>query len=69
MSLEPVLIAGEWRAAKNPAGTFQAVNPSTKTPLTATYPVSSLDDVLLAFRAAEEAVAALVSIVAVVVPS
>lgn len=62
MSVEPVLIAGEWRAAKNPAGSFQAVNPATKTPLPATYPVSSLDDVMLAFRAAEEAVAALGSI-------
>jgi 2,5-dioxopentanoate dehydrogenase len=58
-SLEPILIAGEWRPAQNPAGSFSAVDPSTKTALPASYPVSSLDDVTRAFRAADEAVAAL----------
>jgi NADP-dependent aldehyde dehydrogenase len=57
--LEPVLIAGEWRKAENPAGAFSAVNPSTKTALAERYPVSSFDDVARACHAAEEAVAAL----------
>jgi NADP-dependent aldehyde dehydrogenase len=55
----PVLIAGEWRPAKNPAGTFAAVDPATKAPLPDLYPVSSGDDVALACQAGLEAVAAL----------
>jgi 2,5-dioxopentanoate dehydrogenase len=62
LSLEPVLIAGEWRPAQNPVGSFSAVDPSTKSPLPASYPVSGIDDVTAALRAAEEAVAALVPI-------
>jgi 2,5-dioxopentanoate dehydrogenase len=59
MSLEPVLIAGEWRQAHNPAGKFSAVDPATKSPLPESYPVSSLDDVTAAFDAARTAVVAL----------
>jgi NADP-dependent aldehyde dehydrogenase len=62
VSLEPVLIAGEWRPAQNPSGSFSAFDPSTKSPLPASYPVSGPDDVTRALRAAEEAVAALVTI-------
>ncbi len=62
MSLEPVLIAGEWRHARNPVGSFSAVDPSTKSPLPASYPVSGIEDVTRVVRAAEEAVTALVSI-------
>jgi alpha-ketoglutaric semialdehyde dehydrogenase len=58
-SLEPVLIAGQWRPAQNPLGSFTAVDPATRRPLPASYPVSSLDDVSHALRAAEDAVAAL----------
>jgi 2,5-dioxopentanoate dehydrogenase len=59
MSLEPVLIGGEWRSAENPAGEFSAVDPATKAASSETYPVSSFDDVARACRAAGEAVAAL----------
>jgi len=59
MSLEPVLLAGEWRRAENPAGQFHAVDPATRAPSREAYPVSSFDDVTRACRAAEEAVAAL----------
>jgi NADP-dependent aldehyde dehydrogenase len=59
MALEPVLIAGEWRQPANPAGSFKAVDPSTGKSSPESYPVSSIDDVAAAFRAADEAVAAL----------
>ena len=59
MTLEPVLIAGEWRQPINPSGSFKAIDPSTGKPLPESYPVSSIDDVTAAFRAAEEAVVAL----------
>jgi len=59
VSEEPVLIAGEWRKAEHPLGTFTAVDPATKAPLAARYPVSSFDDLALALRAADDAAAAL----------
>src|SRR5215831_2246227 len=59
MALEPVLLAGEWRQAANPAGQFQAVDPAHKTTLPELYPVSGRDDVAVALRAAQEAVVAL----------
>ena len=59
MTLEPVLIDGEWRPAANPAGSFCAVDPSTKARLPHHYPVSGNDDVDRACAAALEAVAAL----------
>jgi len=59
MSQKPILVAGQWRPAKNSGGAFSAVNPATKTPLFDSFPVSGLDDVELACRAAEEAARAL----------
>ena len=59
MTMQPVLIAGEWRQSKNSAGTFTATNPSTKMALPEQYPVSSLEEVEEALRAGQEAVAAL----------
>lgn len=56
MSIEPVLIAGEWRAADS-TGTFQADNPSTKEALPATYPVSSWADCEAMLAAADSAFA------------
>ncbi len=58
MSLQPVLIAGEWRQAQDPAGSFSAVNPSNKTPLPESYPVSSLAEVEQALAAGKQAAAA-----------
>ncbi len=59
MSLENVLIAGEWRQSQNLSGSFCAYNPATKTALPAQYPVSSLEEVEAALHAAQEAVVAL----------
>ncbi len=54
MSEHPVLIAGKWRAADT-AGTFQAENPATQTPLPDVYPVSSWNDCDAALDAAATA--------------
>jgi 2,5-dioxopentanoate dehydrogenase len=62
MSLEPVLIAGEWRQSRNPSGTFTAVDPSTRRPSAESYPVSGMDDVAEACQAGAEAAAALRSV-------
>ncbi len=59
MALEPVLIAGEWRASLCPVGSFSAYDPSTKAPLPAQYPVSGLEEVEMALHSAQEAVVAL----------
>jgi alpha-ketoglutaric semialdehyde dehydrogenase len=59
MSLQPILIAGEWRQARNPVDFFTAVNPATKSPLKDRYPVSGVEDVEEAIEAAGKAVAAL----------
>ncbi len=59
MALEPVLIAGEWRQPANPTGSFKAIDPTAGKPLPESYPVSSIDDVTAAIRAAEEAALAL----------
>ena len=40
MTLEPVLIAGEWRQPVNPSGSFKAIDPTTGKPLPESYPVS-----------------------------
>lgn len=59
MTLESVLISGEWRQSQNPAGSFTAFDPSTKTPLPEQYPVSGLEDVEQALQAAQDAGTAL----------
>jgi len=58
MSLQPVLINGEWRASDT-VGEFEAINPSTKTALPETYPVSSAAEVEAAIHAGYEAAVAL----------
>jgi len=62
MSLQPVLIAGEWREGHAASDSFTAVNPTTKTPLADRYPVSDYTEVELALRAAQQAVLELRSI-------
>jgi NADP-dependent aldehyde dehydrogenase len=59
VALEPVLIAGEWRRAQDPVGEFTAVDPATRTPLAARFPVSGRDDVADALVAAARAAASL----------
>lgn len=56
---QPVLIAGAWRAALNPTGTFSAVDPSTRQNLPDVYPISGLEDVNAACEAGSAAAAAL----------
>jgi len=58
VSEKPVLIAGEWRAARA-TGSFTAFDPSTGQPLPETYPVSSIDDVDHACDAGAQAASAL----------
>lgn len=55
MSLQPVLINGNWETPQNPDATFQAVNPAEKTELPEVYPVSTGDDVDRAVVAAHDA--------------
>ncbi len=59
MSLEKVLIDGQWREADQPAGRFSAVDPASGTTCSRTFPVSGPADVERACLAAGEAVAAL----------
>ncbi len=54
MSLQPVLIAGQWRAAHS-TGTFRADNPATGEPLPDEFPVSTWADCDAALNAAVEA--------------
>lgn len=58
MAIQPVLIAGSWRAA-DCTTTFQAENPATKEPLTDEYPISAWNDCDAALTAAREAFTAL----------
>jgi NADP-dependent aldehyde dehydrogenase len=62
MPLEPVLIDGEWREARHPAGEFRAIDPATKAESAEAYPISAAADVERAVRAAEAASAALRSV-------
>ena len=59
MTLQSVLIAGAWRQSENPVDSFTAVNPATKMPLPQQYPVSGLEDIILALKAGQKAVAKL----------
>jgi len=59
MSVKPVLVGGQWRPARQPAGTFSAEDPATKTKLPDVFPVSGIEDVEAACRAAGEAAAGL----------
>ena len=58
MSLQPVLIAGEWRAARA-GGSFRAENPATGEMLSAEFPVSTWLDCDAALNAAVETAAIL----------
>ncbi|MEM7031152.1 MAG: aldehyde dehydrogenase (NADP(+)) [Chloroflexota bacterium] len=62
MSLQPILVAGEWRQANSAENAFSAANPATREILPEQYPVSNLDEVELALQSGHEAVAALRSV-------
>ena len=55
MDYQKVLIAGQWRDPKDPAGHFNAVNPAHKQTLPQVYPVSGADDVNDAIAAGKQA--------------
>ncbi len=55
MDYQKVLIAGQWRDPKNPAGHFNAVNPANKQTLPEVYPVSGEADVNEAIAAGKHA--------------
>lgn len=54
MTLQPILIDGQWRAGSARA-TFQADNPATRQPLPDEYPISSWQDCDDALAAATRA--------------
>lgn len=58
----PVLVAGSWRPAHDPVGTFHATNPATREQLPDAYPISSVADVHAALEAGHEAALALRSV-------
>jgi NADP-dependent aldehyde dehydrogenase len=53
MSVQPVLIGGQWTASKA-TQTFQAANPGTRAVLPEVYPVSPWEEIEQAIRAASE---------------
>ena len=55
MSLQPVLINGEWRKPKDSADYFNTTNPATKSALPGSYPVSTKEEVLEALEAGKKA--------------
>ena len=56
MSVQPVLINGQWRSSVGKE-TFQAVDPSTKQPLAEQFPISPWVEIEEAIRHAAEAAA------------
>ena len=51
-----ILIDGAWRPAEAPTGSFQPMNPTTRTPLPDHYPISSWADAEAALQASQVAV-------------
>ena len=54
-TLQPVLIAGEWRAARRPDGDFRANNPATGALIGPRFPTCGTDDIEAALVAAVDA--------------
>jgi alpha-ketoglutaric semialdehyde dehydrogenase len=59
MVLHPVLVAGAWRPALAPIGSFRAVNPAAGEELEDSYPISCRAEIEEAVRAGNEAAAAM----------
>ena len=57
--MKNILIDGRWRPARNPAGSFRAVNPADGSELAGIFPISGFSDVEDALRAAHRAVPAM----------
>jgi 2,5-dioxopentanoate dehydrogenase len=58
----PVLVAGAWRPARSPAGSFRAVNPATGEAFDEIYPVSGFPEIEEAIRAGRAAAADMASL-------
>ena len=58
----PVLVAGAWRPARSPAGSFRAINPKTGESIDEMYPVSGFPEIEEAIRAGRAAAAAMASL-------
>ncbi len=56
MTLQPLLIDGEWRQDRAPEGTFRAVNPAIRELLPDEYPVSGPGEIETALDAAHRAI-------------
>lgn len=59
MSMQPLLINGEFRAAANPTGSYHSTNPMTGDKLPWSFPYSEWDDIEAVLQAAAEAVSEL----------
>jgi NADP-dependent aldehyde dehydrogenase len=59
MPIHPVLVAGGWRPARAPLGSFRAVNPATGEEIEGSYPVSSPAEIEEAVREGSAAAAAM----------
>ena len=59
MTLEPVLIAGHWRASQDPAGELHTEDPSRQVALPAVYPVSGRAEMLEAIAAGKQTAVAM----------
>ncbi|MFZ2236822.1 MAG: aldehyde dehydrogenase family protein, partial [Dokdonella sp.] len=60
--VQPILIAGDWRAARKPEGDFRASNPTTGALIGSRFPISGADDIEAALAAAVVASQALSTI-------
>ncbi len=57
MTLQPILIEGQWRAAEAPDGDFQAFNPATGATLDDNFPISNWNEIETMLHAAQAAMA------------
>lgn len=62
MHTQPLLVAGDWRAPREPAGSFRAFDPATGAAIGPSYPVCGAADVEAALAAASDAADALADI-------
>ncbi len=56
MTLQPILIDGQWRQDRAPEGSFRAANPATKELLSEEYPVSGIGEIEVALEASHRAI-------------
>ncbi|MCD0280251.1 aldehyde dehydrogenase family protein [Xanthomonas melonis] len=52
-TLQPILLAGQWRPSHAATGSFRAADPTTGEPIGPLFPISDADDIETALRAAQ----------------